>query len=110
MKSTFTLTIVVGHNVAGVPMFKTSEICEHATEYLQVQAFTASQCFGMWNGEREDSTKIEICALEDSEAEAIRERVALLAQVLHQDAIMCEIRPDYVEFIERERVAAYKQA
>lgn len=105
-----TITLVIGHNVAGVPMLKTSEICEHATEYLRVQAFTASQCFGMWNGEREDSTKIEICALEDSEAEAIRERVALLAQALHQDAIMFEIRPDHVEFIERETIAAIKQA
>ena len=91
-------------------MLSTSEICDHATDYLEVSAFTAYECFGMWNGEREDSTKIEICALEENEAEAIRERVALLAQVLHQDAILFELRPDQIEFIERERVAAIKNA
>lgn len=108
MKNTITLT--VGHNVADVPMFDTSEICEYVTEYLHVEAFTAMECFGMWCGERENSTKIEICALEENEAQAIRARVPLLAQVLGQQAIVCEIRPDRVEFIERETVAATKQA
>ena len=105
-----TITLVIGHNVAGVPMLKTSEICEYVTDYLRVEAFTATECFGMWNGERENSTKIEICALGENEARSIRARVPLLAQVLHQDAIMCEIRPDRVEFIERKTIAAIRQA
>ena len=105
-----TIVLTVGHNVGNNPMFKTSEICDYAADYLGVEAFTASQCFGMWQGEREDSTRIEMCALSDDEAEAIRARVPLLAQVLGQQAIMCEIRPDHVEFIERETVAAIKQA
>ena len=103
------ITLVIGHNVGADPMFKTSEICDYAADYLGVEAFTASQCFGMWRGEREESTRIEICALSDDEAETIRARVPLLAQVLGQQAIMCELRPDHVEFIERETIAAIKQ-
>jgi len=105
-----TISIQIGHNVAGVPMFKTSEICEYVTEYLHVDAFTAIECFGMWCGECEKSTRIEICALSDDEAETIRSLVPVLAQVLGQQAIMFEIRPDHVEFIERETIAAIKQA
>lgn len=102
--------LTIGHNVAGVPMFETSEICEYATDYLGIEAFTAIECAGMWQGQREESTRIEICALSDDEAQMIRSRVPLLAQVLGQQEIMFEIRPDHVEFIERQTIAATKQA
>ena len=102
------ITLVIGHNVGADPMFKTSEICDYAADYLGVEAFTASQCFGMWQGEREESTRIEICALSDDEAETIRARVPILARALAQDAIMFETRPDRVEFVECEVVTAMR--
>lgn len=108
MKSTVTLTI--GHNVAGVPMFNTSEICDYAADYLGVNAFTAFECFGMWNGETEKSTRIEISALTENEAETIRANVPALALALGQTCIMCEVRPDRVEFVERLTIAAQRIA
>jgi hypothetical protein len=107
---TKTITLTIGHNCAGVPTFTTREVCDFAADYLGVEAFTAYECFGMWRGEREDSTRIEVCGLGEAEAEEIRARVPLLAQALAQISIMCEIRPDRVEFVERAAVEAAKRA
>ncbi len=106
----YSINLTIGHNVKNAPMFNTREICEYVTEYLGVQAFTAMECFGMWNGERENSTRIEICALSESEADAIRANVPVLAQALAQNAIMCETRPDQVEFVEALTIEAIKTA
>lgn len=104
------LTLTIGHNVNGKPMFTTGEICEFAADYLQIEAFTAFECAGMWRGEREESTRIEIAALDEDQAENIRARVPLLAQVLAQECIMCETAPDRVQFVEREVIAAQIRA
>lgn len=106
----YSIHLTIGHNVKGVPTFKTREICEFASEYLGIEAFTAMECAGMWQGERENSTRIEICALSESEADSIRANVPILAQALAQDSIMCETRPDHVEFVEALTIDAAKSA
>lgn len=103
---TYSITLTIGHNINDRPTFTTSEICDFVTDYLNVEAFTAFECAGMWRGMREDSTRIEISALSLDQAEEIRANVPVLAQALNQQAIMCEIRPDRVEFIEREVINA----
>lgn len=106
----YSIHLTIGHNVQNAPMFNTREICEYVTEYLGVQAFTAMECFGMWNGERENSTRIEICALSENETETIRANVPILAMALAQNCIMCETRPDHSEFVEAQTIEAAKLA
>ena len=106
----YSIHLTIGHNVKNVPTFTTREICEHVTDYLGIEAFTAMECFGMWQGNAEKSTRIEICALTEAEADAIRANVPTLAQALAQDAIMCETRPDHVEFVEALTIDARQTA
>ena len=106
----YSIHLTIGHNVQNAPMFNTREICEYVTEYLGVQAFTAFECVGMWQGERETSTRIEICALTEIEAQTIRANVPILARALAQACIMCETRPDHAEFIEAETIEAQRIA
>ena len=106
----YSIHLTIGHNVKGSPTFKTRDICEFVTEYLGVNAFTAMECFGMWNGETEKSTRIEISALDENEAETIRANVPVLALALAQDCIMCETRPDRAEFVEALTIEAARTA
>lgn len=106
----YSIHLTIGHNVKNAPMFDTSEVCEYVTEYLGVNAFTAMECFGMWEGEAEKSTRIEISALSEAEAETIRANVPVLAMALAQDCIMCETRPDHAEFVEALTIEAAKIA
>ena len=102
----YTVSLTIGHNVKNVPTFTTREVCDHVAEYLGVNAFTAYECVGMWEGEAETSTRIEISALNAGEAETIRANVPLLAMALAQACIICETRPDRVEFVEAQTIAA----
>ena len=102
----YSIHLTIGHNVKNVPVFTTPEICEFVTEYLDIEAFTAIECAGMWRGERENSTRIEICALSESERDSILRVVPDLAMALAQDSIMCEVRPDQVQFIDSHTIAA----
>jgi len=105
-----TVELTIGHNVMGVPTFSTMEICGYVSEFLGINAFTAIECAGMWNGESEKSTRIEICALTENEANEIRDSIPVLAQALAQESIMFEIRKSYVDFINWERIEAAKLA
>ena len=103
---TNTLTLTIGHNVAGVNMFTHAEIIDAAADYLHLEGFTAYECTGYWCGELEHSTRIEVCGLDARELERIKSEVPTLATALNQICIMCEARPDRVEFIERYTIAA----
>ena len=103
---TNTITLTIGHNVAGVDMLTHAEIIDAAADYLHLEGFTAYECTGYWLGELEKSTRIEACGLDADELERIEAEVPTLATALNQQAIMCEARPDRVEFIERYTIAA----
>ena len=60
--------ITIGHNVNGQPKHDTPAVCGMVSEVLGLEAFTAFECFGMWRGEAERSTRIEVCGLTDEEA------------------------------------------
>lgn len=94
------VSLTIGHNVAGVPTHDTLHVSEQVARILNIDAFTAIPCVGMWKGEAEASTRIEI-ATGEAEAEEIAKRVPYLAYALMQEAIMCEIRPASITFPER---------
>lgn len=106
----YSINLTIGHNVKNAPMFSTREVCEYVTEYLGIEAFTAMECFGMWQGRAETSTRVEICDLSEAEANAIRANVPILAQALAQDSIMFETRLNSVEFLEAPAIDARKTA
>lgn len=102
----YSVYLTIGQNVHGVHTFETPEICEYVAHYLGIEAFTAIECAGMWRGECEKSTRIEICALTKNEADSILAVIPDLACALCQNSIMCEIRPDQVQFIDSYTIEA----
>ena len=85
------LCLTIGHKVGSVEVFDTPAICRAVTTTLGVSAFTAIPCYGMWQGQAESSTRIEIV---DDDADSYVSKIAELAWQLNQDAIMVELCND----------------
>lgn len=96
------LILTVGHNVDGHPVHTTASVCTACDDVLGIPGYTAIPCAGMWMGQREESTRLEICALQDDEAERLAGLVPRLAALLGQAEIMAEIRPSRARFIKAE--------
>lgn len=97
----YDVLLTVGHNVNGKPVLTTHYITKRITTRLHVRGFTAIPCFGMWEGEAEESTRIEINALDKTKADDIRAQIPELAKALGQMQIMFEMKPSRVEFIDK---------
>lgn len=91
--------LTIGHNVGNTPKYTTPYICERVAKYLELEAFTAIPCFGMWQGSAEQSTRIEINALTEDQAAQIESLIPQLAKALKQNAIMFEIQESKTAFI-----------
>lgn len=91
------LQLTIGHKVGSVEVLDTPTVCSAVTTTLGVSAFTAIPCFGMWEGQAESSTRIEIVTTDD-DADRIESLVGILAWQLNQEAIMLERMNDTVEF------------
>lgn len=94
----YQITLTIGHNVSGVPTHDTRTVMMAATTVLGAQGATVINCDGLWMGEAEKSTRIEIVRDNLSE-DHIRTRVARLSHYLMQDCIMCKVKKTTVEFI-----------
>lgn len=99
------VTLTIGHKVGSVEKWDTPTICDAVTTILGVEAFTAIPCFGMWKGQAETSTRVEIITSEDA-AQSIENEVPFLAAMLEQEAIMCEVRPCATSFVAAVAIAA----
>lgn len=93
------LHLTIGHNVAGVPTHNTGDVCRACAGVLGIEAFTATQCLGVWRGEAEASTRIEVCAVDEAEAARIWALLPDLAAALDQVEIMAEVAPSRVRFV-----------
>ena len=82
--------LTIGHNVNGRPTHTTRAVCATAARILEVEGFTAVPCLGMWRGEAEDSTRLEICGLDDEAA------VDDFAPMFYR----VELRPGYYEGVQ----------
>ncbi len=100
------LHLTIGHNVNGAPKWNINNVTAAVRLTLEVEAFTAIPCFGMWKGEAEESTRIEICALDDDKAARIREAIPRLSELLEQEAIMYQETTANVEFVEPVNIPA----
>lgn len=99
------VTLTVGHKVGTVERWDTPTICDAVTTILGIEAFTAIPCFGMWRGQAETSTRVEIVC-DERAAQSIANEVPYLSHMLEQEAIMCEVRPCATEFVAAANVAA----
>lgn len=97
----YDVLLTIGHNVNGKPTLTTRYITKRVTMRLQIQGFTAIPCLGMWEGEAEESTRLEINALDKAKADDIRAQIPELAKALGQMQIMFEMKPSRVEFIDK---------
>lgn len=98
------VSLTIGHKVGTVERWDTPTVADAVTTMLNVEAFTAIPCYGMWRGQAETSTRIEIICDEPT-AESIRREIPFLAEMLQQEAIMCDVRPCTTSFV-AARVAA----
>lgn len=104
------LHLTIGHNVAGVPTHNTGDVCRACAGVLGIEAFTAVQCLGVWRGEAEASTRVEICAVSEAEAARIWQLLPDLAAVLGQVEIMAEVMPSRVRFVQASASTGAKTA
>lgn len=93
------VTLTIGHNVHGVPTLETGHVLKAAANILDMQGLTAIPCYGVWQGEIESSTRLEIAGLTEDEAAAIMARIPALCAELKQDAIMAELTESAAQFI-----------
>ncbi len=98
--------LTIGHNVNGTPKWNINNVAAAVSLTLELEAFTAIPCFGMWEGEAEESTRIEICNLTDDQAQEIRSRIPRLSELLEQEAIMYQETTASVEFVEPANIPA----
>lgn len=93
------IQLTIGHKIGPIDALDTATVCAAVTTTLAVSAFTAIPCIGMWKGQPENSTRIEIVTTND-DADRIAGLVPTLAWQLNQDAIMVETTSADVAFVE----------
>lgn len=106
----YNVAMTIGHNVKDTPTHDTQSVCEYVSQYLGIDAYTAIPCYGMWRGDAEKSTRIEICGLDRDAAEAIRADIPALAQALAQESIMFAIGSAEIAFVQALRIEAQQTA
>lgn len=100
------IQLTIGHNVNGAPRWNIQNVTAAVSLTLELEAFTAIPCFGMWRGEAEESTRIEICNVTNEQAQEIRARIPRLSELLEQEAIMYQEATASVEFVEPVNIPA----
>ena len=98
------VTLTIGHKVGDEERWDTPTVADAVTTFLGIEAFTAFPCVGMWRGQAETSTRIEIVC-DERTASYVEGEVPFLAEMLQQEAIMCDVRPCTTSFV-AARVAA----
>ena len=91
------IALTIGHNIGNVPTWNTESICATAAAVLGVDGLTAYTVHGVWQGAREESTRLEICGVVN--AAELLQRVKTLATALQQKCIMCTVTDSQTQFV-----------
>lgn len=85
------LVLTIGRAIGdgGTLTHTAADVIEAAADLLALDAFTAYECAGYWNGVAEKSVRIEVNAGAD-ELRRIYAAVPALTLALGQECIMCE--------------------
>lgn len=60
-----TLTLTIGHNVGAAPVWDFEQVTTAAADILALEGMTAWPTLGIWQGAREESTRVEVYAEPD---------------------------------------------
>lgn len=87
------VTVTVGHNVGDgrAIQWRHNDVIAEYVKVCAVECATAYECVGIWQGRREDSTRIE-CVCDARTAARIRRRSFALAARLMQDSVFVELQ------------------
>lgn len=84
----YDITLTVGHNVNGVLCLNTDTVRKAVSDVLGVDALTAYPVQGVWCGDVEPSTRVELNALSREARKAILAAIPTLSETLNQECIM----------------------
>lgn len=84
------LTLTIGHNVSAQPVWDFEQVATTAADLLALDGMTAFSVLGIWEGMREESTRIEVYA-ESEEVERILAATPALARALRQECIAATV-------------------
>lgn len=104
-----TVTLTIGHNVHGVPTYKSLEVIETVATYYKLEGLTAYEVTGLWCGEYETSTRLEVAGLSEEAAADMVNKLPALCTLLKQDAIMYQLT-DSAQFAEAVTATAEQTA
>ena len=85
-----TLTLTIGHNVGTCSVWSFEQVAATAADILALDGMTAFPVLGIWQGSREESTRIEVYA-EPEEVERILSATPALARALRQECIAATV-------------------
>ncbi len=92
-------TIYIGHNVDGTPKHDASDVLAALAAH-GIEACTVYEGAGVWRGETEATSIVELCALSADEVEALQaSTIPALCVELEQCEIMARISPSNAVFI-----------
>ena len=94
----YDMILTIGHNVHGIPSLTDTDIIK-ALRYIGISGATFIPCTGIWGGEREESTRVEICGVSAEETARIKQAIPDVCKRLQQDCIMFDSRVSSTEFI-----------
>lgn len=96
---TYDIAITIGHNVKGRPHHTRKTVLSIFEAVTGVEAYTAIRCAGMWRGQAEESTRVEVCNLSESDAMNLLACLPVLAAQLEQEEIMVSHRESATRFV-----------
>lgn len=85
-----TLTLTIGHNVGSAHVWDFEQVATIAADLLALEGMTAWPTLGIWQGVREESTRVEVYA-EPDEVSRILAAVPALALALRQECIAATV-------------------
>ena len=84
----YIFTARIGHDVGDKKdALNTMQIVKDAQNTLGIENCTAYEALGCWRGGYEQTTVIEVCGLDEEQAQALMERLPKLANRLKQTSI-----------------------
>ena len=94
----YDINLTIGHNVSGKPTLTDTDIIG-ALRGIGIFGATFIPCIGIWCGEREESTRVEICSVSGEEVTRIKQAIPDVCKRLRQECIMFDCRTSSTEFI-----------
>ena len=96
----YDITLTIGHNVYGTRRWTSRDVQDALRHIMpRVTGATLFEVDGMYNGEFERSTRVELFALDSSLTAYVRGRIPALCERLQQECIMCTCTESNTTFI-----------